>query len=157
MDAPFVYVDGHWVSTESGMGKELAKWNKPYEFKQFPLMLYRAQRLPGSGKWVTSDPTNEAFTLSCQRVVRSEAELEAAKREGVGWSDSPQSAIEWALGLEKEISNAAAERAYQDRNMSEKAKAESASAEGENFGHLPEIPEKPVARRGRPPKTQSAA
>jgi len=152
---PYVMYEGRWVSADSPMGKEIAKWNKPYKYEEYPLMLFRAQRLPGSGKWATSSPTDQAFTRSCQKVVGNDEEYKRAKDEGIGWSDSPQEAIEWALALEKSISTAAAERIAADSKMSEKAQAEAAQFEQENFGHQGEIPEQPIRRRGRPRKVDS--
>lgn len=163
-----VKYNGQWVDRDSPLGQEAAKWEKPYQFVPYPAMMYRAQRLPGNGKWATAAPLPqryafsreedwafakmqaEAFTRECQRVVNDDRERRAALDTGEGWQDTPQEAIDWQLNLEKLMGQEAAERAYRDRNMSEGAKAESAAAEAEHFGHLPSIPEKP--RRGRPRK-----
>ena len=61
-------------------------------------------------------------------------------------------AQEHADALQKAIGDAAAERNWQDRNMGERAKAESAKVEEEHFGHLGEIPAKPL-----PPKRRKNA
>lgn len=48
----------------------------------------------------------------------------------------------------------AAARNYEDRNMSEGAKAQSNAAEQASSTHLPVIPETPIKRRGRKAKVQ---
>ena len=125
--------------------------------KRWPRMVYLA-RQGQNGKWVTSlerpeqwqfaiqgsyDRAREAyekFAESCQRIVSTEREYEAALREG--WRDSAQAALEFREQQFKEQGEIAAHRNYEDRNMGEQAKAESAAAEAEHFGHLPAIPEK---------------
>ncbi len=75
-------------------------------------------------------------------------EEEQAKRDG--WRNSPQEAIDFLNGLDDDIAKAAAHRAYEDRNMSEKARREIVEAEAAADGaHVPEIVEK---KRGRPRK-----
>jgi hypothetical protein len=151
----------------------------PYHFRQYPRMLYCARQIPpgfpGAGKWAISmDPPQNfgfrtpedwerarqaamRFTESCQCVVNDEREHGRKRESGEGWCDSMPDAMEWRKKLEDQIGVAAAERNYTDRRMSDKAKEESAAAEAEHFGHLPVIPEKPKARRGRPPKVHPEA
>lgn len=171
---------------QSEYSKEMARWEQrpseytigsqpgnPFRFQFFPAMVYKADRLPGSGKWACSAPapsrfafTNDnewaracqeadAFTVSCQKIVNNEEEHKRALESGEGWRNSPKEALEWRERLEKQIGDAAAERNFRDRNMSEKALAEVEKAEAEHFGHLPEIPEQPRRRRGRSPKSES--
>jgi len=137
-------------SPQSAYGQEMAKWNKPYTHQPFPKMLYRA-KMDGS-RITLKDPSGE-IAQGCTLVVDSEAELRRAKDEG--WREGPSEAIEFQLSLQKAVSNAAAERNFEDRNMSEKAKAESAAAEADADGHLGEIPEQPRRRRGRPRKNKA--
>ena len=139
--------------------------------KRYPRMLYKAQRDPDQGgKWAVfrevpnqygfRDPQEwqravasaEYFGRSCQMTVNSEDEHARAKAQG--WSDSSIEAMEYVTAERAAIGEIAAQRAYEDRNLSENAKAEAAAAESEHFGHLPAIPEKPKARRGRPPKNK---
>lgn len=135
---------------------------------QYPAMLFKAQRIPGNGKWATSMQTppffgfrdeNEwtraseqanYFKTQCQMVVKSDAERARAHEDG--WRDTPQEAVEYANELDKLIGNEAAERAYRDRNMSEKAQAEVAQAEAAHFPHLASVPEAPIKRRPRRPR-----
>lgn len=164
------------INPESESAKELARWEQhqsqytigglkpgnPYVYREFPKMMYLARQIPGNGKWATSQEApaffgfrdqNEwdracqqamQFTTSCQRTVNDDRERERARNEG--WRDTPQEAVEFREALDKAIGDAAAERNYRDKSMSEKALAESAAAEAEHFGHLPEIPEKPVVK-----------
>jgi len=143
------------------------KPGNPPTRRPYPRMLYKASQT-SSGKWATSlaPPSrfgfrdeNEwdracqeahRFNESNQKIVANEAEHRKAEESGEGWRDSQKEAMEFREALESAIGRAAAERNWQDRNMGEKAKAESAAAEAEHFGHLPEIKEKP--RRGRPRK-----
>ena len=135
----------------------------PYVYRPFPKMLYKARQIPpgmdGAGKHATSlsapaffgfRDQNEwqracegayNFTKSCQMEVKDEREYDNMVKDG--WRDGPQEAMAYAEALQNAVSNAAAERAHADRNMGEKAKAESAAFEEENFGHQPEIPAKP--------------
>jgi hypothetical protein len=168
-------------STKEEHIKELARWEQhhseftprgtqpgnPYTKREFPMMIYRAQQHPQSGKWCTAivppayfgfrdmnewDRACQAaaiFTQGCQRIVRSEAELDAAIRSGEGWRQSAEEAMKWRESLEDEISTAAAERHFSDRKLSPKAQAEAAKIEAETFGHVPVIPEKPRPRKGK--------
>lgn len=152
---------------------------KPYQFRPYPMMLIKAQRIPAgfpnAGKYATQilEPAYFGFrteneweracefarnwTKGCQRVVADEREHKQALESGEGWRDSSKEALAHAAELEQMVSTAAAERYYQDRNMSEKAKAESEKHESEHeFGHVPVIPEAPIKRRpGRPKKVAS--
>lgn len=134
---------------------------------QYPQMLFRADRippgLPGAGKFGVSasepkrygfrddDDWNHArqeatrFTESCNFVVHSEDQH--LKMRGQGWRDSPAEALELAESGRLERGDIAHAQDYADRNMSEKALAEKAEFQAGNFGHQPEIKEKPVTRR----------
>jgi hypothetical protein len=161
---------------ESNYVKAMAEWEqrpseytlgglrpgRPFKFEAYPRMMYQA-RQTSSGKWaVTGEPPSRfgfpddnswdracqeaaRFTESCQTTVNDEAEY--ARKRDEGWRDTPGQAMEFRDALEKAVSNAAAERNYRDRNMSEAALSESKAAEVENFGHLAEIPEKTIRRR----------
>jgi hypothetical protein len=142
----------------SEYNKELAKWNAPRPKTLFPQMLYKAQRTPGSGKWATSMEAPSRFGFpddvswdracqeavrfaeTCQRIVQDETERSRAMEDG--WRPSPSLAVEAMQEKDKVIGDEAAQRAYRDRNMSEKAQAEVEQFEASSFGHQPEIPEK---------------
>lgn len=158
--------------------KELAKFEQfpsqytigtepgnPYQFREFPKMLYRARHFRGKvacGAQVgrSSDYSSpqeyqqvladaEAFTKDCQVIVNDESEQQKALESGCRFT--PQEAVDFVLERDKSIATAAAERAYSDTKMSEAAQREAAEAEEQSDGqHLPEIPEK--RKRGRPRK-----
>jgi len=146
----------------------------PYVYRQYPMMLFQARQVPGNGRWaVALEPPSRhgfrdhmdwdmacshaaSFTASCQRTVNNEAEHKRAREEG--WRDSQGEALEFRAALDKMIGDEAAARNYRDRNMSEKAKAESDAIQAETFGHVPSIPEQPIKRRpGRPAKAKGTA
>lgn len=160
-NSPYLQVGGRLISRDSEEGKELLKWEKPYRFEKYPLMVYRARRRPdgivsvGEGDDAAFGGkmgAAETWTNGCQMIVRSEQEHQKAKENG--WRDTQAEAIEAFEAKERKLGQAAAERAYEDRNMSEAAKAEVEAAESQTVEHLPEVPEK--RRRGRPRKNVAA-
>lgn len=164
------------VSTKTEIGKHLWQherkpgWspaNNPY-----PRMLYRAYEgedgvircmdaepkpylYPNQEMYRMACERVAQFNLSCQKTVgiipeQGPAEEAAAFEEG--WRRTPKEAWDRAKQLHDMVATAAAERAYQDRNLSEKARAEIAAAEAETPHQLGEIAEKPLVKKGRPPK-----
>ena len=145
----------------------------PHKFRAYPRCLYQAKRHPKNGKWClsmdrperweypTTDHWEQAmeqyrrFSESCLRTVASEGEHQAAEREG--WRNSATEALEFREQEQERLGQEAAERNYRDRLMSEPALAESQAAEAEHFGHLPEIPERPVKRHRRTKAEMEAA
>lgn len=163
------------ISPQSNYAKELARWNRttrefdedglpghrPAEYQHYPLMLYKAMKLP-SGKVVCMEPEPNAFlfnspadhqravlaaehfTRQCQRTVKSADEERTAKREG--WCDTPAKALEHFEGLEQDIANAAAEAQYAAQRMSGKAKGElNAAQDAAGIDHVSDV--KPEKRR----------
>jgi hypothetical protein len=144
--------------------REMEKWeqrgynpaNHPY-----PKMLYRAQQRP-DGAWsvgealdrmISGQPGSaEQFSNSCQTIVKSEEEHRKAREQG--WRDSSKEAMEYRELLDKSIADAAAYRHWQDRNLSEAAKAEAEEADAATMEHVAEVPAK---RRGRPRKNPEAS
>lgn len=162
---------------ESEYDKELAKWNTPKRdggygpdgYEHFPLMLSKAQKqlngqyavhqmppsrysfLPGpqgDGEWTQAIVMAEEFTRRCQRTVRNQQEYDRALTDG--WVYGQDKALEAAQGFEKDIADAAAMRAWSDRNMGDVARREAAAADAATSEHLPELPVK--RGRGRPKK-----
>lgn len=150
------------ISPESELGKELAKWNRPYVKREFPKMLYRAQRRP-DGVPSTSECSDsffgnvpggaEAFNARCQITVENEQQMTAELQRG--WHPTPQDALDAFERAEVRKGDATAHRHYEDRSMSPAAQAEAKAADDASFEHLPEIPEKHLAKkRGRPAKAK---
>jgi hypothetical protein len=145
------------ITPESQLGIELAKWNVKRPPTYFPQMLYMAQKRPDGVMSVgeTSDGVfggnpgaAEQFNTRCQRTVETEAERALWIERG--WRPTPREALERLEAKDKSIADAAAHRAFEDRNMSDAAKAEVAAVEAESEAHVAEVPEK--RRPGRPRK-----
>jgi len=144
------------ITPESELGKEMAKWNKPYKYEPFPKMLYKAQRLPNGhvsvaetddGIFGGQPGSAETFSTTCQMTVQDETELTRAIE--MGWRDNPNGAMEFFEEKEKALAASAAHRAYEDRNMGEKATAEASAADAETAVHVAEVKRKKVRRRKR--------
>lgn len=142
------------ILPESQLGIELAKWNKPYVYKPYPKMVYRAQQRPdgrvsvgeGSDSQCGGQPGSaEAFTRTCQHIVSSEGEHREMSARG--WSDTPQEALARHEELERMVADAAAHRAHDDRNMGARAKVEADEAEAATAVHVAEVPQKKLARK----------
>ena len=170
MEVNYIVVNGCIVAKDSDEGKEYMRWEKPYRFEPFPKMLYMARKRPDgvvsvseSNDRLFSVPGQmeragaaEAFNASCQKTVKSEDELRVALEQG--WRPTPQEALERFDAKERAIGDAAANRAWSERNMSEAAKAEAAAVDASTEDHVPTIPETPIRRSpGRPRKTVAAA
>jgi len=149
------------ITPESELGKELAKHERPANYNpdapenQFPRMLYMANKRPDgvvSVNEISDAPfggvtgASEGFNRTCQKIVKTEAECIKAMEQG--WRKTQAEAIERHEAKSKSIADAAAHRAYEDRNMSEAAVAEAKAAEAETVEHVAEVPRK----RGRPRK-----
>jgi hypothetical protein len=128
--------------------KEMARWNKPYVYAEFPKMLFR-------GTTTTGKVTVE------QRTVASEREEQDAL--AFGWCVHPQAAQDAETRRQEAIGTAAAERAYSDRTMSPVAQAEAAAADAaagaKHLGAIPERPRRPRSHRKakKPAKTEAAS
>jgi hypothetical protein len=125
------------MDDETGLSdhaKEMRRWNKPYVYQEFPKMLFRGV-------------TTTAGRVEIEQRLVGTREDEALAI-GAGWHTHPTRAKERELGAQADLGTAAAERAWDDRRLSEAARAEAAAIEQATLKHLPEIPERP--RRPRP-------
>ncbi len=145
------------VNPDSEYGKELAKWNVKRPFAAFPKMLYMAKKRPDGivsvqetdDRLFGNNPgAADAWTATCQKVVKDEYEMQKALE--AGWRKSQAEALEHHEAREKYKGDVAAHRLYEDRNMSEAAKAEAAEVDASTDEHVPEIPVK--RKPGRPRK-----
>lgn len=120
--------------------KEVAKFNQPYHFHKFPATVFQSFK-DETGKWQTRT-----------QIVAGEREFELALENG--WFDHPETALEALKGAEDKRAVSAAERNYDDRNMSPAAKAEAETFESHaaTGGHILEIPEATKRGPGRPRK-----
>ena len=135
-------------SPDSDYAKERRKWEaehsqfgppgRPFVYAEYPLMLYRAKRRPEGGK----DPILEHFTVEDEQQERN--------MQSRGWVRGPDNAIKALELSEHGLAQAAAERAYQDKRMSERAQAEAAAVDETTISHLGSIPETPIHKQGWP-------
>lgn len=112
---------------------------------RFPTTVYRAIRRP-DGRIVCVDVD---YLHETTKVVQDRAAYLLAT--SLGWSDHPTDAMQRKEAEEDQISEDAAVRHFDDRHLSDKAKAEAEEAESHTIRHLPEIPEAP--KKGRPKKS----
>ncbi len=151
---------------DSEYSREIAKWDteqryggmRPNSFQSFPKMLYQA-RARENGQVMCGDPlaamgdaVGEAFSRSCQLIVKDQDEWDKATRQG--WHETPDSAIAGYQAQATAKADMAAMRHFSDIKMSAAAQAEAKAADDATHEHLGEIPETPIRRkRGRPRKT----
>ena len=141
------------IAPDTPYGKELWRWEhhdgeahpsdpnlrgmRPSSFRAYPAMLYRATQ---QNPW---------------QFDQQEVADEVAERLAVGQgfvSGGKAAAAEAFQARQQDLAMAAAHRNYEDRNVSERARAEIDAAEQASSTHLGEIPETPIKRRGRPRK-----
>lgn len=139
------------VSTESAYAAEMRKWEahhsqygapeRPYDPNvKWPAMFYLVQQ-----------GTTTLGPEIVDRVI-AEDEDQGANLRSRGFGNGLAEAMALYEQRTREVATIAAHRNYEDRNMSERAKAEIAQVEAETLAHVPEIPAAPK-RRGRTPKT----
>ena len=133
--------------------REMAKWEmgwspygmpgRPREsvgYQAFPAMFYKMKR---------SD-TNGDFLV--EHYTEAQTEAEARNLESLGYRNGKPAAIALVEAYEADIARAAAERAYTEKHMGEKARAEAQTADDATGSHLAEVPVTPIRKRGRPAK-----
>src|SRR6266446_4161758 len=133
-------------SQDSEYAKERRKWEsqdtqfgsagRPFVYAEYPLMLYRAKRRPEGGK----EPLLEHFTVEDEQQERN--------MQSRGWVRGPDHAIKALEDSERGLAQAAAERAYQDKRMSERAQAEATAVDETTISHLGEIQRTPIHKKG---------
>ncbi len=125
-----------WETTHTQYGPP----GRKYEHKDYPAAMYRPGR----------DPKG----VLCFEFEVAESETRRSSLEALGYVYGGKGAALKVLEeREAEIAKLAANRAFNERTMSPKARAEAEAADDETDQHLPVIPEQPVTRRrGRPAK-----
>lgn len=146
---------------EDAWTKEMAKWEhrpvlvngtyiqpiemsqggkKEYPFTPYPKMLYRGESADGGPR-----------IAECKTVPDETQERLAC---GQGWSATQEAALEAVFAQQREFAKLAANRAYNEKWMSDKARAEAQAIDESTMEHLPEIPETPIRRKPGPkPRT----
>jgi len=137
------FMDGTYVEpipmAEGGKGG--------WPFMPYPKTLFKAIRADGGPKI--------DLTQNCSIVVQNEQE--DRMQQGRGWYESQEAAIEAIHAEDREWAKLAAERNFEVRRMSEKARAEVQAVDDVNSNHVPEIPHTPIKKRGRPVKVAPVA
>lgn len=134
------------ISQTSEFAKERAKWEaetgrfgkagRPYQYREYPKRLDRATRGDKGPEFEGATAHNEE---------------EEARLKSVGFHYGREMALKALSRDETEHATLAAERNYEIHHgrISERAAAEVRAAEAEHGAkHLPEVPEKPIRRRG---------
>ena len=111
--------------------------------QEYPAAMYRMRRGPIASQFLVDS------------MIEARDEDHRADLESQGYRMGRKAAQDYVIELEQMVAVAAAERNYQDRNMSEKAKAEAEAVELQTIQHVPVIPEK--KKRGRPRKVEVTA
>jgi hypothetical protein len=120
-----------WEATHT----ELGPGEKPWVFREYPMMMYRA-----------SSPTTTA-PLEHQIV---EDEQDAATYASRGFRPTPLAAIEAHKAQALEYAKLAAEREHEIKHkLTEKAVTEVRAAEADYSGHMPSMPITPIPPKGR--------
>lgn len=166
--AATVRYNGVDVSTATELGKELLKWERKPGYNpknhQYPMMLYRAVKCKDGVVRATMDEPSQydytketmglmqrdmdaarSFNLANQKTVMTEDDHAIAR--GQGWFESMDEAVKGAEQREFKLQDATAQRLIDDRNMSEKARAEARAAEVATEEQVPMIP---IARTLKP-------
>ena len=153
---------------DSDYARELEKWNQPTtnggfsaaRFEEYPLMVYKAFQRE-NGKVMCGDPRasvgdaeGEAFSRSCQLVVKSNEERDRALADG--WSASPDQALEKFERDMQSIAEVTAQRHFADQGLSDLAKAEATTADAATHAQVPAVPITPITRkRVRPSRSKA--
>lgn len=142
---------------EDSWTKEMAKWEQrpvmvngtyvepiPYEqggrmgapITEYPKMIYKAESFDGGPR------------ISAHKIVGDESAERIAI--GQGWSLTQEQALERVHANQLEMAKLAANRAHNEKWMSDKAKAEAQAVDESTIAHLPSIPETPIKARRKP-------
>ena len=135
---------------DSAYAKEMTKFEaqgsimgpglRPYEKRDYPMMLHLAAVLPRGGMDIVD-----------QQIV-GDAD-HRARLERQGFRATPLEALEALATQQTEYATLAAERTYEAQRMSPGAQAEVVAAEdAAGAQHLPTIERTPIPTRGRPRK-----
>ena len=148
---------------DSEYAREHERWNTTKQhggfnangFEEYPLMVFKAFERD-NGKVMCGDPLaavgdseGEAFSRSCQLIVRNDEERDKAVK--AGWSIGPDKAIEKYEHDMRSIAEVTAQRHFAEQGIGDLAKAEAKQADDATHRQVPEVPEK--RKRGRPRKT----
>lgn len=115
------------------------KGNAP--FREYPKAMYRAESADGGPR------INGMITVDDEQQERMQVSN--------GWSASQTDALDRVAAQNLEFARLAANRAYNDKWMSEAARAEAQAVDERTMQHLPSIPTTPIKKRGRPARVKA--
>ncbi len=118
---------------------------RPSVHQDYPCAMYKPMR----------DPKG----VLCFEFDTAHTDAERANMESMGYVwGGKGAALKVLEAQETEIAKLAANRAAQERNMGERARAEAARVDDSTDAHVPVVPETPIKpRRGRKPKQPAIA
>jgi hypothetical protein len=171
-----VLYNGVPVSVETNLGKEVAKfekerYNPDAPENQYPRMLYRARKHHGRVIVFDSVPDFSSVFIDEAQYQRVRADSVAFNNSAVcevknatehhnrlnqGWSNTAEEALAAAWKHEHGLQEEAARLAFQDKGLSDKAKAEKDAYAATTEEVVAEVPVAP-RRGGRPRKNQTEA
>ena len=141
---------------DSAYAKEMTRWEaqgslmgpglRPYEKRDYPMMLHKAGQLPRGGldivEWVIVDDADQR-----------------ARKEREGFRATPLEALAALEAEQTEFATLAAAREYEKRHkLSPLARAEVERVEAAaGAQHLPTIAPTPIKKRGRPVKVKPSS
>lgn len=133
-------------SPESAFAQERVKWEaqhtemgpgqRPYLKREYPMMLHLAGR-----------PANGLGAAEIIETVEVGSEREADLYRSRGFRPTPLEALDVWNGQQFEIAELAAERNFDERRMSARARQEAETANAHAVDHLASVPETPIRRR----------
>lgn len=100
---------------------------------EYPKMIYRGESADGGPR------------IAACKIVNDEGQERIAC--GQGWSVTQEDALASVFEQQREFARLAANRAYNDKWMSDGAKAEARAVDESTIEHLPVIPETPIRKR----------
>lgn len=140
----------------SAYSREMAKWEmgySPYGPPGRPREVYGHDQWPAMFYKMSRSKTNGDFVVEHYQTAADEAE--GRNLYSLGYYKGQVEAIQAIEAAEQAAAVAAAERAFAEQRMSEKAKAEARRADEATGAHVGEVPVTPIRPRGRPRKVAS--
>lgn len=140
------------IIPDSNYAKEMVKWEANYTPYGAPQRPYNPNI-----KWPAMFYLVGHKNGQLEIIERREAadENEGNNLYSRGFGNGAAEAVDLFHKRNRDAAELAANRAFSDQRMSEKAQAEAAAKDAETIDHLPVIPETPVRRKPGPkPKTE---
>lgn len=134
--------DGSVTQGMINAARAAGKHHGVFEFQEFPKAMYFATQ------------TQAGIKITDQ--MRVESAVEEANMASRGWRARQEDAIARVEADYQATAQAAAERAFTDRRMSEKARAEAQAADESTSAHVGAVPVTPI-KRGLPRKVTVSA